>query len=229
MTRARVLGVASLAGVALLLLTACGPDAPAPTGTPTGPTSGPSASATPTPEPLVRPALGDLALGADGFAQLPLGQVPTTDPLVAMVTFDAAACDGNGVWNADGSYISTDPDAYGPGTAFTVTAGPGSNGALTRIDLNTFDIPTDAGIRIGSTRAEVVAAYAGATVQPMGLTEVFVIEGQVGLLQIEVASDAEYWAGFRPNGTVVYIHASLPDQGVFSVAASENVLGICFA
>lgn len=223
----RILPASLLAISVALTLGACGPGGGAPSSSPSTTASpSPSASATPTPEPETRPALGDLALGPDGFEQLPLAEVPTTDPTLAMVTFDAAACGGQGVWNADASFASSDPDLYGPGTAFTVTSdGPG--GPLSRIDLNANDIPTDAGIRYGSTRAEVAAAYPGAAVVSSGLTDIYVVPGSVGTLQIEVSADASYWAGFRPNDTVVYIHASLPSWGTFSVAASENILGIC--
>lgn len=202
-------------------LAACTPT-PTPSGEPT-----PTATATPspTPTPEGRPALDELELTADGFAQLPLGEAPSTDPELAMVTYDAAACEGLGVWNADPSYAASG-EVYGPGTAFTVT--DAGTGALVRIDLNSADIPTDAGIRFGSTRAEVLAAYPGASVQDGGLTDIVVVEGQVGTLQIELAKaePTGYWEADRVD-RVQYIHASTADQGVFSVAASGNVLGVC--
>jgi hypothetical protein len=223
----RPVSLAVLALAATLALSACGPAATPPTSSPSGTPSGSSSeSATPTPVPETRPELADLALGPDGFEQLPLGEVPTTDPALAMVTFDAAACGGDGVWNADPSYLSSDPELYGPGTAFTVTS-DGPAGPMSRIDLNAGDIPTDAGIRFGDGRAAVEAAYPGAAIVSAPLTDIYVVPGSVGTLQIEVAADAGYWAGFRPNDTVVYIHASVPSWGTFSVAASENIVGIC--
>lgn len=223
----RILPASLLAIGLVVTLSACDPGGGTPSASPTGSASAtPSESATPTPEPETRPALADLALGPDGFEQLPLGAVPTSDPTLAMVTFDAAACSGQGVWNADPSFASTDPDVYGSGTAFSVTSdGPG--GPMSRIDLNANDIPTTAGIRYGDSRAAVAAAYPGAAIVATGLTDIYVVSGTVGTLQIEVSADASYWAGFRPNDTVVYIHASVPSWGTFSVAASENILGIC--
>lgn len=208
----------------IAVLAACGPG---------GPTASPepsesSSSPVPTPDPT-RPALAELALGPDGFAQLPLGEAPPTDPALALVTYDGAACGGFGVWNADPSYASSDPESYGPGTAFTVTDrdGGAATGTITRIDLNANDIATDAGIRYGDDRAAVESAYPEATVHDAGLVDVYAVEGEAGLLLIEVATDAEYWTGYRPLDTVVYIHASMADSGVFSVAASGNVLGVC--
>jgi hypothetical protein len=225
----RIIPASLLAVTMVLTLAACGPGGGTPSSSPSGsasPTATPTDTATPTPEPVTRPALADLALGPDGFEQLPLAVVPTTDPAIAMVTFDAAGCGGLGVWNADPSFASTDPNLYGPGTAFTVTSdGPG--GPMSRIDLNANDIPTTAGIRFGDSRAAVEAAYPGAAVVSSVLTDIYVVTGSAGNLQIEVSADASYWAGFRPNDTVVYIHASRPSWGTFSVAASENILGIC--
>lgn len=217
------IGVPALLAASLLVLAGCTPGAPEPDPTPTS-TSTPSATAEP-PAPA-RPTMAELALGPDGFEQLPLGETPTTGPELAMVTFDPDACDGFGVWDADPSYAATGP-GYGPGTAFTVTDFDGS-GRLGRIDLNSADIPTDAGIRFGSTRAEVEAAYPDATVEDLGLTDVYVIAGDVGLLQIEVAKSEStgYWEAERID-VVQYIHTSTSDLGVFSVAASGNVLGVC--
>lgn len=223
----RILPASLLAICVAVTLVACVPGVRVPSSSPSTTTSAsPTETATPTPEPETRPALGDLALGPDGFEQLPLAEVPSTDPALAMVTFDAAGCGGLGVWNADPSFASSDPNLYGPGTAFTATS-DGPAGPMSRIDLNANDIPTDAGIRFGSTRADVAAAYPGAAIVSAGLTDIYVVPGSVGTLQIEVSADASYWAGFRPNDTVVYIHASLPSWGTFSVAASENILGIC--
>jgi predicted small lipoprotein YifL len=222
----RLFSTAVPALAVVIVLTACGPGPAVPSASPSDvETASPSASPTATPEPETRPLLGDLALTPDGFAELPLGEVPTSDPALAMVTLDAAACGGEGVWNADPSYTSTDPAVYGPGTAFTV-ASDGPAGPLTRIDLNAGDIPTESGIRFGDSRGAVEAAHPDAAVVPAVLTDVYVVPGSAGTLQIEVAADAGYWA--EKNNTVVYIHASLPVWGTFSVAASENILGVCF-
>lgn len=217
----RTVAPAALLAASLLVLVGCTPGgSPSPSPTSAAPDE------TAAPEPT-RPALEELALGPDGFEQLPLGEAPATDPELALVSYDAAACDGTGVWNADPSYPATG-EFYGPGTAFTVT--DFGTGSITRIDLNSADIPTDEGVRFGSTRADVEAAYPDATVDDQGLTDVYVVSGAVGTLQIEVAKDEStgYWEADRVD-TVQYIHASTTDQGVFSVAASGNVLGVCQA
>lgn len=230
--RARLAGTAPLLA-AVLVLTGCAAGAASPSASPSEePSSEPVAAATPTPTPTptTRPALDELALGPDGFAELPLGQPASADPALSLVSFDPAGCSGAGLWSAHPSYASTDPDVYGAGTAFTVTdaSTSGPTGTITRIDLNASDIPTTAGIRFGDGRAAVEAAYPGAAVLDADLTDIYVVPGEDGRLLIEVASDPAYWMGFRPDETVVYIHASTNDWGVFSVAASENLLGVCF-
>lgn len=232
MTRAHVFAAPALAVV--LLLTACGPGggSPSTSGSPSDePSASSTPSATPTPTPTVRPTLAELRLGPDGFAELPLGQPASSHPDLSLVSFDAAGCSGAGLWSAHPSYASSDPDVYGVGTAFSVTdaATSGPTGVITRIDLNARDITTTEGIRFGDGRAAVEAAYPGVTVVDNDLTDIYVIPGTGGnQLLVEVASDPSYWAGFRPDETVVYIHASTSDWGVFSVAASENLLGVCF-
>jgi hypothetical protein len=230
MIRTRLLGAAPLAAIALVLLAACGPGDPAPTETADDETPAAEETPTPTPTPTVRPALADLALGPDGFAELRLGEPASSGPDLSLVGFDPAACSGAGLWSADPTYASSDPNVYGAGTAFTVTDAStgGPTGVITRIDLNANDIPTTEGVRFGDGRASVDAAYPGVTVVDNDLTDIYVVPGTGGnQLLIEVASDPSYWAGFRPDETVVYIHASTADWGVFSVAASENLLGIC--
>ncbi|MBR21142.1 MAG: hypothetical protein CMF57_01655 [Leifsonia sp.] len=222
------------------------PLAPLPSATPSeSPTA--SESAEPTPTPLTRPALGDLELSADGLGPLLLGEPPVSDPALRMVAFEPEACTdaetgepfgiepgdpAAGGWFIDPSYRLPATPSFG-GNPFGVGIDESAGNVVTRIDLYSADIPTDGGIRIGDSRAEVEAAYPGASVAESYLTDIFVISGPSGLLQIEVVSQstpdkAEYWtsAGI-PDGEVVYIHAVVPALGVFSVAASGNGVGGC--
>lgn len=238
------LGLA-LAGLATAALVGCGPSAEpvaSPSASPSfseSPEPSGSAEPSPTPEPT-RPALAELELSTDELGLLALGQAPDTDPATRMVAFEEGACvsaefgiapgdPGADLWRTDVAYTSSTP-AYGPGTAFGVGVDRDS-GLVTRIDLYSSDIPTDAGVRIGDSRADVDAAYPDATVYPQSLTDIHVISGANGLLQIEVARNdpmlGDYW-GDQVN-TVVYIHAVAPELGVFTVAASGNLVGVCGA
>lgn len=236
--------MASLVGVSGCTL----PLAPAPTETPSeSPSVSESAEPDPEPTPLTRPALADLELSAAGLGPLLLGEPPATDPALRMVAFEPEGCTdaetgesfgveagdpGAGGWFIDPSYRLPATPSFG-GNPFGVGVDESAGNVVTRIDLYSADIPTDEGIRIGDSRAEVEAAYPGASVAESYLTDIFVISGPSGLLQIEVVSQstpdkADYWMSTGiPDGEVVYIHAVVPSLGVFSVAASGNGVGGC--
>jgi hypothetical protein len=74
----------------------------------------------------------------------------------------------------------------------------------------------------------VEAAYPDAEVVSLnGLTDVYVVSGTQGTLQVEVSTADPYWAGFRDADVVVYIHATQAGIAPFSVAGTENVAGGC--
>ena len=100
---------------------------------------------------------------------------------------------------------------------------------LSRIDLGFQGptIPTTEGIRVGDPRAELEAAYPDAAVVGTGFTDIYVVTGTHGTLQIEVTTTDPYWEGFRPANVVVYVHATETGIAPFTVAASENIAGSC--
>jgi len=188
-----------------------------------------------------------LTLSPSGLGTLLFGQPPETDPALSMMYYDPTACvdsetgDANGIvagdplapaWLIDPSY-EVPPSPNDSGKPFGVAIDESAGNVVTRIDLYTDDIPTDAGIRIGASRADVQAAYPSAAVTESYLTDIYVITGPTGLLQIEVVSTsttdkASYWdASGIADGLVLYIHAVTPTFGVFSVAASGNSVGAC--
>jgi len=158
-----------------------------------------------------------------------------------MVAFEPGACvsdelgiapgdPGADLWRTDPVYATAAP-AYGPGTAFGVGVDR-DTGVVNRVDLYSADVPTDGGVRIGDPGSSIAAAHPDATIVPEYLTDIHVVEGALGTLQIEVAKnppdmEGDYWEGRA--GTVVYIHAVTADLGVFSVAASGNLVGVCGA
>lgn len=245
MTRPRSLVLTVLVALAATgALTGCAPtEVPGASPSPSAPSpSASSASPSPSPEPT-RPALDELELSADGLGPLLLGAPPEDDPELSMVAYDSVACTdavtgeewgieegepGAALWRTDPSYTASSP-AYGPGIAFGVSVS--AEGALQRVELYSADIPTDGGIRIGDPGESVASAHPGATIVPDYLTDIHVIDGSGGSLLIEVAKNADdlgdYWGD--QVGTVVYIRAVTADLGVFSVAASGNVVGVCGA
>jgi hypothetical protein len=166
---------------------------------------------------------------------LVFGEAPSTDPATQMLVLDPEWCtDAN--TGAGVGIVSGDPEAArwvpipayrtGRESDFMVDV---VGGLLSRIDLQFVSgaIPTTEGVRVGDARAAVEAAYPGASVVHTGLTDIYVVTGTHGTLQMEVSTTDPYWAGFRPADVVVYIHATETGVDPFSVAASENIAGIC--
>lgn len=214
-----LLAATLLSGV---LLTGCAVQVgPEPTGSPE-----PTETATETPEPdPTRPPLADLVLAPDGLDGLAIGDPAPTDPATSLATYDPAACDGYGLWTADPAYAAA--TSYGPPTAF----GVGGAGTVDRIELYSDDIPTDQGIRLGATRADVEAAYPGVAPVAEYLTDLYIVAGTTGALVIEVtAQDAAYWesSGIALD-TVQYIRAMPTGTEAYSVAASGNAVGVCLS
>lgn len=234
----RSAGILALGALALLLV-GCTPGTPTPSGsaTPPEPSSAASPSATPSPDPVTRPARADLALSPDGMGTLEFGVAPPSDPALAMIVLepdwcsDAATGYGAGVapgtpdaalWVPIAEYRGPDdPRAFDFGVHV-------AGGVLDRIDLYDATIPTTEGIRIGAHRAQVEAAYPSATRTTEWATDIYVVEGDRGTLQIEVARQPSdpYWTAAEVD-TVRYIHAVQAGWPPFTVAASENIAGIC--
>lgn len=232
----RPIGILTL-GACALLLAACAPGAPGPSGSATAPAPTTSASPTPEPEPVTRPDRADLALGPDGMGTLEFGVAPPSAPDLAMIVLEPDWCSdaatGYGAGIAPGS-----PDAAlwvpiaeyrGPDDPRRADFGVHvAGGVLDRIDLYDATIPTTAGIRIGDDRADVEAAYPGATRVTEWATDIYVVTGDRGTLQIEVARQPSdpYWESAQVD-TVMYVHAVQTGHPAFTVAASENIAGIC--
>lgn len=233
----RLVPASLLVTVLVLTLTACFPGSaePAPSGS--AETAGPSPTATGTTslEPEVAPARDELALSADGMGTLVLGEAPSTDPATQMLVLDPDYCLddhaglGAGLAPGDPAAARWIPiPAYRDGLSgdFSVDV---DGGVLSRIDIGFTgpSIPTTAGIRVGDSRTAVEAAYPGATIVGTGLTDVFVVTGTHGTLQIEVSTSDPYWSGSRPADVVVYLHATQTGIAPFSIAGTENIAGIC--
>lgn len=235
MTRARLLRLAPLLGLAIVLA-ACTPGVPVPTGSSATPdATGPSESATPTPEPETRPARADLVLTVDGLGTLDFGVAPPTDPALAMLVLEPEWCTdastgwdvGIGPGDAEAAlWVPIADYRDGRGADFGVEV---AGGLVTRIDLFGPAIPTQAGIRVGDSRAALEAAYPSAVRVEEYLTDIYVVSGPNGAIQLEVSrqpDDMVYWLPDEVE-KVTYIHGVMTGFAPFSVAASENIAGSC--
>ncbi|MEO5921210.1 MAG: hypothetical protein ABIQ01_08715 [Pseudolysinimonas sp.] len=215
-----------IAAAAVLALTACDPAGPATSPSPHPSASSASPTPTPTPTPTTAPALADLVLTANGMGTLVFGEAPSADPAQQMIAEDPAACAEFAPagtpeatrWRPIAAYLAA-------GETFGVSVAAGT---LERIDLFCPSIPTDGGIRIGATLSDLVTAHPGAALVAGSLTDIYVVTGTHGTLQIEVArtDSTGYWPA-GDIGHVVFIHAVETGYGTFSVVASENIAGGC--
>ena len=180
--------------------------------------------------------MGALALTPDGMGTLVIGEAPSSEPSMQMLEVDPAACsDENtgfdaGVEPGDPEAIRWVPiHAYDPPGGFAPWSVDVHDGILMRIDLRDGSIPTDKGIRIGDPGTAALAAYPEAAIVEEWGTDVLVVPGEHGVLHIEIAREpgdlAGYWADQVDR--VVYIRAVDLHGGVFTVAASENIAGVC--
>jgi hypothetical protein len=195
MFRPRVL----VAGLTVALaLTACGGPAP-------GPTSDPDPEETvavPTPTPTPTES-GELFLAPDGVGSLRLGEPVGADD--TFMAFDPVGCADLGIPEGDpyaGYWKSTLPefigeDGYPLEVFFAMTDNGLEGGDVTSVSVFG-DLRTEAGIGIGDTRDAVMAAYPDGfddVIAGFG-SDVYVIEGDVGRLSIEVTRAPEgdpYW------------------------------------
>ena len=227
MSRIRGLSLVVMVSAAAVLLSACDPGgAGAPTASPTAAT--PTQSGSPAVDPA-KPLLKELVLTTEGLGELKIGIAPPTgDPSVNLVSFEADACEAEGlpgIWQA--TYPDTDL-GFGPQPPFAIAV---TGDAVSRIDVNTPEIFTDMGLHVGSSLDEVLGVYPGgpdAVISHADVSDVYVFIGANGKLQFEVAVDrfAGYW---EPSAldTVIFLSAISIVTEPYGIAATGNVIGVC--
>jgi hypothetical protein len=231
-SKSRLLVTTSIVGF-LVLTTGCtstikARDAAAP---PAPASSSPSVapvteSATPTPTPT-KPPLDTLVVSPQGIDTVLLGSPVATEPAsTAIVAYDDDHCP---VWGAVGQpgvglWLPNYPEAS---DSFTVrTEGGVKNGIVTSLRVWSPEITTEAGIHIDSTLAEVKAAYP----QPSNLihaalTDIFVIDGGTGRMDIEVGRAAGGELTKDDIGKVLYLSVQPRSLKVASIANVDGTAG----
>ncbi|WP_210413810.1 hypothetical protein [Protaetiibacter larvae] len=221
----------ALALAAALALSACAPTpAPAPSAAPSGtPSASPEETPTPTP---TRPPLAELVLTPQGIGEVRIGEpVPGTDPALAIVTWNATGCADSGIAEGEpwaGYWQSTEagsPHEYGPPFAFFLTTEGGVEHAPVAAVRVLSDVRTAAGIGIGSTRAEVEAAYPTptATINHFDISTVYVLEEGDRRISIEVAEEdtGGYWPP-EQAGRVLFMWAGSTEHEAGGIAGGDG-------
>lgn len=208
------------AGAAALALSACSSPSPTPSAsaTPTSAVASASATASATPSTSPSPTAAAVACEDEQIVPGRLGCIDTN-----------AAASGNPgasllAWAPDRCSAGVGRWTYAPNPDLVGVAGH-DGPIIGRIDVYDPALTTPEGIHVGSTEAEVTAAYPGTplTVAPAG-TKLLVVTGVEGSYVIELADG---W-GAEPQFTVanIRIYASGVDAN-YAVYGTEDFAAAC--
>jgi hypothetical protein len=225
MASMRPKGVAVAVLAVSMVLAGCTPtaDSAVPTATPTvAPTPTPSPTVEPTRPPVPsKPRVSDLVLTPDGLGPLALGVAPPeTTPALDVLVWDADRCAAEG-----GQWVPN----YAEPFPFEVGV---RDGVVSRIDVWMGPIATDTGVRRGSSLAALLEAYPDGftAVNEAGHTsDVYIVNGRVGQLLIEVATDDRFPGYWEPADIdrVMFVRSILLTDAPSPISGSDNVVGGC--
>jgi hypothetical protein len=222
--------------LAVLALAGCAPAVATPTAAPTVAQT-PSATPTPVATPT-KPDEADLVVTPDGIAPLVIGQLVPEQPTdVAVMVWDASYCADPtiGVKPGDptaGAWVANypkDSTGYLAGLPFeVVTLNHARTAPIAGMLVTSTNLATPEGIHVGSTLAELKAAYPALKTGPhSSISDVFSIDGSAGTLIFEVANGltARYWPAERV-GTVLWMRIVPLGTEVDAIAGTDGLI-IC--
>jgi hypothetical protein len=197
------------------------------------PAASPLASAHPITSPTsARPALADIVLTPDALGDIRIARpVPTTTDLVVYNPSLCVSPEMNikagdpdaGSWAAN--YPNQQNDNAPSSPFVVVTAGQKRDGDVSTVWVWSPGVHTSTGIEVGSTVAQLTADYPRFDATLHGpLSDVYVVNGKVGFLEIEVArsdsNDAGYWAPDQA-GTVLWMGSIAPGGTAAAIAGTD--------
>ena len=205
-----------------LLLSGCAQQTPAPTAEP----SSPPTETVPSPAPT-QPALDELVLTPDGLGSIVIGEAPVAaDPALDILIFDPDYCqsyvDSGAIADA-GKWIPNYEPALSEESSepFSVYL---ENDVVQQLAVDSAEIVTAEGVGLGSSRADVVAAYPDASVIQRFNTSLYVVEGERGRLVIEIGEPGQ---GEYAVDEVVFLRATSLDDEVSGWANTDAGFAFC--
>ncbi len=228
----RVAGSAAVVIASILVLAGCAsttdPSAAPTRSAATSPVASPSVTPTPTP---TKSSLAELVLEPGGLGALRIGSpVPDTGPAeLAIVHWNPTHCedvpDYGGAWEP--AYPIDPNGAFGETVPFAVGTTDGGRTAPV-IAIQTFSpqLRTATGIQVGSTVAELKAAYpAGFATRTHGLyTDTYAVDGPGGRLLFEAYDGSSDAGGLD---TVAIISAVRPGTEPYTLIPGDAFYGSC--
>ena len=213
--------------------------APEPSAGPPVETAPPATSSSPTPTPTPQPttsAIADLMLSPDGLGPLEIGQSMSSAASEFGLTYFDPDCssepEGSGAPDASepGSWRANYPDGEKGLRPFVPVS---FDGVLGIIAVHSPEIATTEGLHLGSSRSEVMAAFPNGfstELENKNFSRVYVVDGKLGRLLIEVRSnDASYW-GEIPMNVVNALTVIGVDDEPFAISGGDAYYwGVCNA
>lgn len=198
------------------------------------PTSDPDRA--PAPEPT-RPPFESLVVTTEGLGSLKLGETIDENPASAMVQFDPDFCAEEFGETARserelGRWLPHPDYPVQSGTAMGEAFAPAVSDTKVFLGAEIWHpaLRTPEGIGIGSTRAEIEAAYPNAETTDFLHTRVYVISGSTGELHLEVAvahSDGDsYWRPDRIDKAFLF-GLQRPGGAPMSNSGTDNTILFC--
>jgi hypothetical protein len=228
-TQLGVVGALALAGA--LGLAGCAPatTAAAPSSTSTAPPS-----AVPTPAPA-KPTLAQLVVSPDGLGYLVAGEPVRNEPAAAaIVSYDPTKCvntDGGLTVGSPGAgaWLSDYPDGdtwAGRGAPFDVGPVASETDPISEIEIWSPELKTVKHLGVGSTPAQLTAAYGAAlSLDSADNSDVYILRGASTQLLFEVAKP-DSGLPAAEIGTVVWMRiVPIEDTGLH--IANTDVAGPC--
>ncbi|HEY2642421.1 MAG TPA: hypothetical protein VGI56_01590 [Galbitalea sp.] len=225
----------AMAVVAVLTLVGCSP--PSPTSAPSSTaTAAAAATDAPTPTPTPgKPTEADLVVTPDGIAPLVVGEpIPDESADTAIAIWNPSFCVNStagikpgdptaGAWTAN---YPEDATGYSVSLPFSVVVPTHVKAdPISQIMVSSANLSTSQGIRVGSTTAQLKAAYPSLVTGPHStISDIYSVDGTTGTLVFEVANGLtpHYWST-KQIGAILWMRIVPLGSEIYAIAGTDGI------